>query len=47
MSRFNFFNPCSRYETNGYQVCNGFIALNNGGLFGMGIGKSKQKYSYF
>lgn len=46
MSRFNFFNPCSRYETNGYQVCNGFIALNNGGLFGMGIGKSKQKYSY-
>ena len=46
MSRFNFFNPCSRYETTGYQVCNGFIALNNGGLFGLGIGKSKQKYSY-
>lgn len=46
MSRFNYFNPCSRYETNGYQVCNGFIALNDGGLFGLGIGKSKQKYSY-
>ena len=46
MSRFNFFNPCSRYETTGYQVCNGFIALNNGGVFGLGIGKSKQKYSY-
>ncbi len=46
MSRFNFFNPCSRYETTGYQVCNGFIALNNGGIFGLGIGKSKQKYSY-
>jgi len=46
MSRFSFFNPCSRYETNGYQVCNGFIALNDGGLFGVGIGKSKQKYSY-
>lgn len=45
-SRFDFFNPCSRYETNGYQVCNGFIALNNGGLLGLGIGKSKQKYSY-
>lgn len=46
MSRFSFFNPCSKYETTGYQVCNGFIALNNGGLFGLGIGKSKQKYSY-
>ncbi|MBE6138512.1 MAG: FtsW/RodA/SpoVE family cell cycle protein [Firmicutes bacterium] len=46
LSRFNFFNPCTRYETGGYQVCNGFIALNDGGLFGLGIGKSKQKYSY-
>lgn len=46
MARFDFFNPCSKYEGNGYQVCNGFIALNDGGLFGLGIGKSKQKYSY-
>ena len=46
LSRFDFFNPCSKYETTGYQVCNGFIALNDGGLFGLGIGKSKQKYSY-
>lgn len=46
MSRFDFFNPCSKYEENGYQVCNGFIALNDGGIFGLGIGKSKQKYSY-
>lgn len=46
MARFDFFNPCTRYETGGYQVCNGFIALNDGGLFGLGIGKSKQKYSY-
>lgn len=46
LSRFNYFNPCSKYETTGYQVCNGFIALNDGGLFGLGIGKSKQKYSY-
>lgn len=46
LARFNFFNPCTRYETGGYQVCNGFIALNDGGLFGLGIGKSKQKYSY-
>ncbi len=45
-ARFSFFNPCSKYETTGYQVCNGYIAINSGGLFGVGIGKSKQKYSY-
>ena len=42
----NFFNPCSKYEGTGYQVCNAFIAINNGGLTGVGIGKSTQKYSY-
>ena len=42
----NFFNPCSKYEDTGYQVCNAFIAINNGGLFGLGMGKSTQKYSY-
>lgn len=46
MSRFDFFNPCSKYETGGYQICNGFIAINDGGLFGLGLGNSKQKYSY-
>lgn len=42
----NFFNPCSNYEKTGYQVCNAFIAINNGGALGVGIGKSTQKYSY-
>ena len=46
MSRFDFYNPCSKYETSGYQVCNAFIAINNGGLTGVGLGKSTQKYSY-
>ncbi len=46
MARFDFINPCEKYETTGYQICNSFIAINNGGLFGLGIGKSKQKYSY-
>lgn len=46
LDRLNYFNPCSNYEDGGYQVCNGFIAINDGGLFGLGIGKSKQKYSY-
>ena len=42
----NFFNPCSKYDDTGYQVCNAFIAINNGGATGVGIGKSTQKYSY-
>ena len=45
-SRLDYFNPCKNYETGGYQVCNAFIAFNNGGLKGLGIGKSQQKYSY-
>lgn len=46
-SRFNFKNPCARYlEETGYQVCNGYIAIHNGGLFGVGLGKSTQKYLY-
>ena len=42
----DFLHPCHNYEDGGYQVCNGIIAINDGGLFGLGIGKSKQKYSY-
>lgn len=41
-SRFEFFDPCSRYEEGGYQICNGFIAINSGGIIGNGIGNSKQ-----
>lgn len=43
LSRFDFYNPCSNYEVGGYQICNGFIAINDGGLLGVGIGNSKQK----
>ncbi len=47
LKRFEFQNPCSRYtEDTGYQVCNGFIAIHNGGLFGVGLGNSSQKYLY-
>ena len=45
--RFNFQKPCTRYtEDTGYQVCNGYIAINNGQLFSMEPGNSKQKYLY-
>lgn len=47
LGRLNFRNPCSRYTAEtGYQVCNGFIAINNGGLLGKGLGNSTQKYLY-
>lgn len=42
ISRFDFFDPCGEYESGGYQICNGFIAINEGGLLGVGIGNSKQ-----
>ena len=47
LQRFQFQKPCSRYrEDTGYQVCNGFIAIHNGGLLGVGLGNSTQKYLY-
>ena len=47
LQRFNFLDPCERYDQeSGYQLCNSFIALKNGGLLGKGIGESTQKYLY-
>ena len=46
MERFNFINPCKNYLDGGYQICNAYIAINNGGLFGLEKEKSQQKYSY-
>lgn len=47
MNRFNFLKPCTRYqEDTGYQVCNGYIAINSGKLFSISPGNSKQKYLY-
>ena len=46
-SRLAFTNPCSRsLAKTGYQVCNAYIAINNGGLFGRGFGQSTQKFLY-
>lgn len=46
-SRLTYQKPCTRYtEKTGYQVCNGFIAISNGGLTGAGLGNSTQKYLY-
>ena len=47
LKRFNFIAPCERYqEETGYQLCNSLIAFKNGGLTGLGIGESTQKYLY-
>ncbi len=47
LGRLIYKNPCDRYEEDsGYQVCNGYIAIDNGGLTGSGIGESVQKYLY-
>lgn len=44
----SFWDPCDESKRNdeGYQICNAYIAINLGGLTGVGIGKSTQKYSY-
>lgn len=39
-------NPCDKLLSSGNQVCNSYIAINNGGLTGEGLGNSTQKYLY-
>ena len=46
MERFDFRNPCDKILSTGSQVCNCYIAINNGGLTGVGLGNSTQKYLY-
>lgn len=46
LQRLDFTKPCDRLLTTGGQVCNGYIAINNGGFTGVGLGNSTQKYLY-
>ena len=46
LERFDISNPCEKILSNGNQVCNCYIAINNGGLTGVGLGNSTQKYLY-
>ena len=46
LERFDFTNPCDKLLTTGNQVCDCYIAINNGGLTGVGLGNSTQKYLY-
>lgn len=42
----DFRNPCEKLLSSGNQVCNSYIAINNGKLLGVGLGDSTQKYLY-
>ena len=49
LNRLIYKEPCygdRYYSSNGYQVCNGYIAISNGGFFSLNIGGSTQKYLY-
>ena len=47
-TRFDLSCPCcsEKFEAEGNQVCNSYIAFNNGNLWGKGLGNSTQKYLY-
>ena len=48
LKRMEFSDPCSveNFYGDGNQLCNSYIAINNGGFRGTGLGKSMQKYLY-
>ncbi|WP_342600528.1 FtsW/RodA/SpoVE family cell cycle protein [Psychrobacillus sp. FSL H8-0483] len=41
-----FFNPFDYEQGYGYQIVNGYIAIGSGGLKGLGLGNSNQKFGY-
>ncbi len=47
MNRFTaFLDPKANLQGIGYQVNQAIIAIGSGGLFGLGLGQSRQKYNY-
>ena len=42
----SFLDPWADAKDTGYQVIQGLYAIGSGGLFGLGLGQSKQKYLY-
>lgn len=42
----SFLNPFADIRDTGYQVAQGLYAIGSGGIFGLGLGQSVQKYSY-
>lgn len=46
LERLDYSRPCDKILSTGSQVCNCYIAFNQGGLTGVGLGNSMQKYLY-
>lgn len=42
----SFQNPFRYADTSGHQVVNSYLAIGSGGLFGLGLGESVQKYGF-
>lgn len=42
----SFMDPFADIQDTGYQVAQGLYAIGSGGIFGLGLGQSVQKYSY-
>ncbi len=43
---FTFLDPFKNPQDEGYQIIQGLYALGSGGLFGVGLGRSRQKFFY-
>ena len=43
---FSFTDPFAKMSDEGYQLSQSLMAFASGGLFGMGLGKGRQKYSF-
>ena len=44
---FAFLDPFAQMTTDGYQIVQSYLAFRNGGIWGTGLGESKQKLYFF